>query len=483
MSTIYTFLLCFIVSTVAVAHNCESKYILIANSNKKVPSVLSVLHENTKQVLQEEYSLIIAKKFIAVDNSSHGKIFANYGVRLAERYRQGDHHAQELLKIGFYLSKDFPDKKERLLPPKDFEVLMTHLSEQAQELLDSGKVKEDELIEFALIFQRPINFLTVQERNAIPRKNNWPKDGYRLNTSTDQTSHEIFYHHARNGEFQFGIDAFLVHDIGHWTELVAYPEIMKGWRKYAHSLLAEPAHGEENMYGWPKIKPTVKATKSFILAEWFSLPDISKTAEIKNLIPHFYEKAPKDYDSDLAYLSKLSLEERKLHFNQIINSEPLLLKFGGALRDHYNLDRFTTEQQLLNMVVDPPADINLRLAQETLHAQVRLLKLLNEIRNNPPSRDSFWEKTKSYFKNLAFNHKEFILRQDEKERNKTLDRVMLEITARVETALYKAVELNLDIETVHKESRLQKPVPNSKTYQYLKSFVPKTWANYYAFEL
>jgi hypothetical protein len=477
------YILCITLGALVFGHKCETKYITLAHTNETVVSALDGLSKKELKKTQKKYETFIQKKYIDVDTSSQGQIFGNYGIRLAQRYHAGDHHAQELLKMGFYFSSDFPDKRERLLPPKDFEVLITHLAKQAEDLVKSGKVTKDELIEFALIFHKPVDIFGIfhLQKNIIPQKKPWPKDKFTLHTVAEQTDHEIFYHFIREGVFQFGIDAFLTHDIGHWTELVAYPEMMKGWRRYADSLKTEPAHGESNMYGWPKIKPTVKAAKSFILAEWFSLPDISKADEIKKLIPHFYKKNIKTYDSDLAHLTNLKLEERRQHYDEIIKkAEPLLLRFGGALRDHYNLARFTTDQELLGMLVDPPADFNARLSQETLHAQVRLLKLANEIRFNPtpPKQNPF--ALLNIFNDQNIAH---IYNIPQEERNRDLDTAMLQLAARIETALYKAVELNLDIETVHKESRLQKPTKDSKTYQYLKSFVPKHWANAYAFEL
>jgi hypothetical protein len=110
---------------------------------------------------------------------------------------------------------------------------------------------------------------------------------------------------------------------------------------------------------------------------------------------------------------------------------------------------------------------------------VRLLKLVNEIRFNPtpPKQNLF---VLNIFNDQNIAH---IYNIPAEERNRDLDTVMLQLAARIETALFKAVELNLDIETVHKEARLQKPTKESKTYQYLKSFVPKRWANAHAFEL
>lgn len=411
---------------------------------------------------------------------------------LGMRYERGDEHARTALLLGFRKKTDMSGQP-MLLPPDDLPTLFASYEAQMRRLLSDGALTEEDVIRPALVFSR----LARRSLLPVPKKeyrfvrpgfDPWPaeSEGWKWAEGEGELPGNAWHEGIAQGRMPFPITRIALHDMAHLTELVAHPEIMRQGRRYSREWRVSPRRRRSEM------------ARSWILSETFALPDLAREAEIRALLPAWFSVGGlRTLDDGRRALAARTPLDRKRHLQALAAAaEPLMLRHGGTLRDHYNMQRWDADYEILARLTresgakgrglrgfvehhlrQSDMDIKLAAARESLMSRARELRLLVDLRYRGAALTTpRMELDDAYPYSFPLRRKDAaaeLLSLPPEVRNARIDALLDDKAVRFEMALYQAVRLRLTPSRVHQDARLQAPAADSPTYAFFKSFVPK----------
>lgn len=383
------------------------------------------------------------------------------------RWEKGEEHARALIKLGYETAKD-ESGLTILKPPSDMATTFSLYERRMRELLASGAASEERLLRPALPFARRDGGGYVFVRPGIDP---WPSPAdYEVAAELKTVPLELFFTVVGQGKMPIALRGRMFqHELAHLTEFYEHPELMALTRSHAPMGAAE---GE-----WSGTPPQVRTT---ILGEFLSLPDVRKAADIRALLPHWFDPAtpPTPVEAQRRLLS-LPSAERQRHIEALVDrGEELLLRHGGGFRDYYNTHLQYPDKAVLeeaaHFLARPGQRWTTRdnpMPRESLHGVLRELEVLRDLRYRP---DSFAGRSPDVAATAAA-----LLKGPDVEAG--LDARLAERLARFEAALHAAVDLELTPEQIYRDARLSRPRRDSATSRYFARVAERGEALYYAF--
>lgn len=472
-------------TTITAAYPCPYQLLIAqGEQDSAAPGALHSAPEALRTAIQGDYRATIDSHWRGQGSPRSGNPAEALAKRLSEPYVQG------LLSLGFRVVRG--DRGEtRVMPPDSLETIFQRSQERLQGMVRAGMSPED-TVEPALIFSRKVGeqkeFHFVRPgRDPWPDPNVWNYDG-----TPGQIPHTVFYGAVADGKMPFSFRGFLSHDLAHMTELLDSPVIMKGWRDYGRQLKRNPRlSSQDDTPGIPGVvfaEHSDSDLRSYALAEWLSVPDIQRANEVRGLFP----RRPANVEAAKNWLKAQPPAERRALLEKVLEKGPeLLLRHGGGLRDHYNMDVFLQPALVTNSVLNDfnrlsktrPSLLsvtgeNAQLPLETLHGRLKALALLMDLRHQPRSwREHFQRAPHGIAPDLA----RAFVETDAPKRAEILDSMIAETAARIEMAFTQAVDLGITADQLHRDARLQLPAASTPTHRYFRSYLSPTDLQYRAF--
>ncbi len=497
----------FLATQDAYARSCRALLSLRPSSiQATLPGISSIPTEQLEAI--EEVFREGALTFGKVDkNIDEGTWFSKLSVAktLVRNLKEKNLFSQTLEKLGFKLGRDSRNRPTVQVPNSIF-VVFHRYELRMQQLIEEGTIRKDEVVRPALILEKTDpNGGDTKYQMFSPVTDVWPGPEWVISKDVPQFSHQLYYSFVASGRVPFS--AVLNHDLSHLADLYIYPEIMRQYGRYGHSVsMASKARSKVryddtgfNMKGREARK---SEERSVVYGEWFSLPDISRAKEIKSLLKEYFSPGgPKNLNQALESIQDLPKAERiKRMRNFIDRVRPLILQAGGGMKDvrsYYVFD-------------DGGEGVLNRLVQLIEGKKVSKLNF-NEYSNEEALKDSL-PKMVDLLEHLYYftyesydNLNAFLDSRPEYERSAevNLGRIIytygsydtsgkyravaetraIQLLAQLEMAFFKAVDLGLTLEIAYKEGRTQQLSTRSKFFKYLKSFVDSRSYTYQAFEL
>lgn len=434
------------------------------------------LPAGTRDILASEYTESVREQ---VFDETRGHI---PGVRMSEKlgqwYDAGENHARGLVSLGWEVRQ--VDGKTHLVPPQTLDVIFDRYEKE----MDRLGIAEEDRIRPTLAFSNGVDWVYIR-----PGIDPLPPFGWRLHTNPGQVPHEEFYELVAQGKMPFGTSGFFLHDLGHLTDLLSNPEQMKQWKAYGREITRLGKEGKS---------PTLKTQwRSAILSEFFSLPDLSRKAEIQAALPHYFSTTPPSSIED-AKTRLVAQTEGDLvrHADRLLRlTDKGLLRLGGAMRDGYveqwhnnechRLTRILEMARKGSQVIALPKeesavlDVPYALSETllSLRDDIRMLSQMREDLDGFSRRSDLFQHGKissSMYVTAPELNREGLKKLKEMplvERNAKLRVLLLDRIARLEMALYTAVKLDITPEKVMREARNQIPSETSDTGRYFRSYV------------
>ncbi len=424
-----------------------------------------------------------------------------------ENYYLGVPHSLVLEKLGFNFIKGLDGKIMMEFPSSVFEIFNKY-ELRVKEWIQSGIIKEHEVLRPAFVLERVVD--GIKEYGLFsPAIESWPGAEWTLATKVQQFSHKSYYNYVSSGRVPFVNEIFLNHDLSHLSDLYQNPDIMRQYYFYGKSVAASiKKHGEklDDSGTAFSIHSDAKALRSeyrsVVYGEWFSIPDTSKAAQIRTLIPeYFVPGGPKNLEASVRYLSSLSGAQKKARIEKFVRSaHELILRFGGGIKDvrsYYVFDSYGAGNlKRLAKVIDQASSKSLDFANEAneLALAESLPKMVDTLEymgnflfaTAGEFRDFLLQKKEleyAYAKDASRTYSSIIINDVSGEAHQRVEKAAIDLLARLEIAFYKAVDLSLATSIAYREGRVQRLSVQDRFFQYLKSFSSPGSYTEYAFEL
>jgi hypothetical protein len=512
MSVLLVILVCVAVDPTYAQHNCIELFKGNAQFKENLPGVESIPAKELQQ-LHESYIQKREKAFGQIDNGDH-VLFEGLTIAdtHAKNYFRGTAHSRVLEKLGFKFRKDSAGKPQMDYPETVLDIFNNY-ELRIKDWIRKGIITGDEALRPALILQKMEGEFPAdpqEYRVFSPALDKWPGVEWSVATHVPQFSHQLYYKFVASGRVPFATGTFLNHDLSHLSDLYQSPEIMRQYARYGREVMKASmnmkSHIEHSDTGFSMRENSVTLMseyRSLVYGEWFTVPDISKSAKIKRLIPEYFSsEGPKDLPSALSFIQNLPSDARAIRTKKFIqDARSLILSFGGGMKDvrsYYAFDNKGTGPLVrLNNILRPHLpgakikpkfdnDANRFALIDSLPKLIDLLEHLSkftsasdaEFRNFLNEKPEY-EHVRQYLPSL------FKLKENDPsgEYRQLAERAIVELLSRLEVAFYKAVELSLTPEIAYLEGRTRKLSETDRYYKYLRSFMHPDSYTAFAFEL
>lgn len=477
------------ITTPAYANNAKSCATIFDSL-----SITSTIHNELKTAYDKTFermflmnSQISAEEFRGSDNYRIVDTSATKrqgGLAILEKRDKDDPKFHDLLiHLGFQNVTRIIGKNEvtQLMPPKN----ILELSAKAVEFIDSaiasGKISKEHAVWPVLIFQpRELTFPANEDYVfVVPGKDPWPNDNYQLVEEVPQFKHHFFETLVARGKFPIGLGFMFAHDFfGHILHFLSDLDVMRETRvAYKKAAARSPNFRsvvendrEFTTYKFQKSKDPKLAYyfRVYFWAEFFSLPDTKKSSQVLELVgPLQNEPLDRALNFEITRLQKSeNLIEETTKF--LDRASDVITPIGGGANDIFSPISFFDDNRIggylwSKMTYGPDhylASANLlAVASETLASQTWLLKLACKLYTDGHGG--------------IFNHPELQLTEKQLQNLKAL---VVDTAARLKVALYAGAKLKMTPADLIRDSSETFVSLDSKTYQYLKSFVhPDSW--------
>lgn len=274
--------------------------------------------------------------------------------QLARRLSQKDSHPHYLIRLGYRLITE--DGVEKLVPPENFETIFMNYEVFMRSKINStrtwheinkqyNELKEEDVIWASLVFIRkgiPVQKAKLTDFYLMRYGKDLQPDLKEFTLLTPHNvkglnfSPEIFLAFLAQGKIPVGLDGFFDHELGHLTEFMERPFLMKRIKDAAWAIIT--LEGKASLT--PEEKQHLKNMKErfFYLMEFMAVPHIKNEELIKKHIQFILDDPTRGNLVELRkYLKQLPISEVVEMAKNLIKDQNLLFyKMGGGHRDAYN---------------------------------------------------------------------------------------------------------------------------------------------------
>lgn len=282
---------------------------------------------------------------------------ANRNANLAMRGRSDDHVAA-LLELG---AKEVEIDHVRMVTQPEAATFFAKANARVDGWVREGVLTEDQTIRAALTFYpKSVDFWDFHSDPDLkglllvrPGIDPWPdpeKFGFVYNLP--QIKHYRWQNAMAEGFMPLTLQGFYDHDLGHLTELLTDPALMRETREYYRQANSRPFSWSRNLDDIfrvpddPLSDPVPEPKRRhferiFVLSEFNSVPRIAQEEAIRAMMPEIFDQVKPESAKQIAeWMKRLDPETRRRHIRRILDSyEPLLARQGGGQRDSYNVLR------------------------------------------------------------------------------------------------------------------------------------------------
>ena len=391
--------------------------------------------------------------------------FENFSADYGRRWVEGDETPQTWVEMGAQVQVTRGGKALVHIPGMETPIIC--FNEHVQALIEKGVVTENDVIRPALVFK-----LLGSSKNEYvfvrPGIDAWPDPSkFELMSELPPFDQETWTKTLGSGKLPVGMDAFGIHDLSHVTEFYQNPELMKATREYyrwfqqtpeSWKKQVEAAHNQfrkTNRVAPPLSAPALHYLRSMLIGEAFALPNPKESAAIRSMMPEYFsDSEPKKLGDAVAALKKMPEENLTHRIESILAlQERVIVKQGGSLRDPYNTERSINHESYWKPLDGVDATGKVQFS-ETFD--------ITEIHRN-----SLY----GIVKDIEYLYK--LRKSHSKKYNANMEALLLNRIARFQLGLKTGLDLQITPEQAIRDNASQSLSPASKTYQYLKSFVPE----------
>ncbi len=461
------------------APNCDDR--LKGSSVVSIETGLQALLAETQSLSEEQTRVLLQKRWQSggslrlsrlendyrwilhnLQSKELGTLYKDLGL-IQRHLKNAPEELNTYLKLGI-------DPQVNLFPP-DFETIYTNATLAVLELIRSGKLTPQDTIlpglafyklrdgEYARIFQNPL----VQ---------GWPRPEFVVESDINQMSDLSWVKSIANGIQPVANSPwFFMHDlIGHYTDLLQDPELMK-WTRRNQTEVLRIMELPTKKSVWARFKPEAKAIEHFLnrngnIREFCAIPKRSVPPEqLQKILSPDVEEA----GQSIAHLFEAVLE---LH--------------GGVLRDHNKIisaDNYFPKLKILlnSRSFALPADVNGSLStaiQETLWGYGKEIKILTELlypgtfTGSPEMLNEF---VPTELLDL-YKFKEYLIKNPRQAA--FLPKLYQEAILRFQSGFSEGLKLGITMSDIFKDSMNLFLDPNSKSYRFFKSYIRRQSADY-----